>query len=46
MTDEKEKAKQRFMEIINKSFIKGICNFDMLNEDDRAEIKELMKLFK
>lgn len=39
-------AKIRFMEIINKTFVNKICNFDMLTDEDRKELNELMKHFK
>lgn len=42
MTD-KEQAEIRFMEIFNKTFVNRICNFDMLTDEDRKELKELMK---
>lgn len=43
---EKEQAKIRFMEIINKTFVDRICNFDMITDEDRKELNELMKHFK
>lgn len=43
---EKEQAKIRFMEIIDKTFVNKICNFDMLTDEDRKELNESMKHFK